>query len=64
MTRKKKLYLYEVGIPVEEIWVMRVEAPNQKEARRLARGPTAEQVCSVAGSKSYVRRIRAADPED
>lgn len=56
--KKVKQYVYEVGIPVSEIWVMEVVASNRKEAKEKARGPDAHQVCSLAGTRGYVRRRR------
>ena len=60
MKRKKPLYVYEVGIPVEEIWVMEVVAENRKEAKRLASMGKGEQTCSVSGGKGWVSKLRRA----
>ena len=56
--KKVKQYVYEVGIPIREIWVMEVVASNRKEAVEKCRGNEATQVCTLAGIKGFVRRKR------
>lgn len=52
---KRKLYEYEVGLWVPQVWVMQVTARNCREAKRLARTGKAIQLCSVRG-RGYVKR--------
>lgn len=63
--KRKKLYLYEVGVPVTQLWVFRVTAKNRKSAYRFAKTGTgnSEQVCTLSGRK-YVKRLRKATEED
>lgn len=59
MTAPKKRYLWEVGVPVCELWVMRVEAETREEAYRLAKSNQggAYQICTTSGKK-YMRKLR------
>jgi len=51
--------VYEVGIPVKEVWIFRVSAKNAKEAYEKVRNNGAgEQICSVAGTKKFVKEIK------
>lgn len=55
--KEKKLKLYEVGVPVQQIWVMRVWAYNKQDAWDKAEGPEAIQVHSLSGTKRSVTEI-------
>jgi hypothetical protein len=57
MKRKKPLYLYEIGIPVSEYWVMQVEATSIKEAIKRIRDnhDSVDQVCSLSAPVGCAR---------
>lgn len=61
---REPLYLYEVAVPIEECWVMRVIARNALEARNMAHAGMGEQQCSISGSTETVERLRQATDED
>lgn len=54
---KKKVYTYEVEVPVREIWVMHVQASNKKEAFLKAQDGDGEQICTISGTKKKVTRL-------
>jgi hypothetical protein len=58
---KKKLF--EVGIPIEEVWVFHVEAESKEDVERMIADRnyhTEEwlQVYSLAGSKGFIKEIK------
>jgi hypothetical protein len=63
--RKKRLYVYEVGVPVTETWVFSVVASNKREAfLKASLNEGAHQLFSLGGACKYVRRQRPATAED
>lgn len=45
---KKKMYIYEIDIPVSEYWVMEVEASSYKQALELVKKGGCDQIYSMA----------------
>jgi hypothetical protein len=61
--KKKKKFVYHVGIPIKELWLYEVVATSATEARKIA-SIKGHQFCSVAGSRGFVERIRPAKEGD
>lgn len=56
---KKKLNLYEVHIPVQEIWVFEVVAENKKQAWERRSNPYySNQVCSLSGTQKKIKLLK------
>lgn len=63
-SKKKKLYVYEVGVPVEETWVIEVVAASEQEAKEKAASGQGVQLHSLSGSNDYAKRVREASSKD
>jgi hypothetical protein len=53
--------LFEVGLPIQEVWVFQVHAESKEEVERMiADGDIHsdwEQVYSIAGTRGFIREI-------
>lgn len=58
MDEQKQKRVYEVAIPVQEIWVYRVEATSKEEALELANAGKGAQIHSISGNKGYVVEVK------
>lgn len=59
--KNNEIRVYEVGIPVNEILVFRVEASSAQEAFEKARSGEGEQICAVPGSRGFIFKVASPD---